>query len=577
MADLIRLDPRTRTDDLGDALQARVHDPLWLLARQLQLGAFRSSDGGTPARVELAAEASPLTRYRPGGDPGTAAVAYDPLRAPLEALVEHEPPPAVETRSLGDLVEAGLQFLRLLAAHGAGHYANAYRSAHPLAPPPADALRRLDEASARFVQITARRVLDAIALHRALAPKLGERGELDGPLPPRPAIAAADQQAVRAAARAWLAWFATQGLSATDPAAASAWLPSRMEYRFAVAAPTAAQEVVLTAPEYFSGELDWHSFDVEPAASLDAGRSSAAADPRTVIPAPVGYRGMPSARYWELEDAGVDFSGVEKDLDRKSVATLLLLEFALVYGNDWFLVPLELEVGSLCRIASLTVVDSFGEATQVAHASADDGPNAQWRMFTLSSEAGAPADVSIPQDVFFLAPALAPTLARAPVEDVLLVRDEMANLAWAVERVVPRADGGRLDRYEEHQANLRRREREAPPEPPPAGALRYRLGSEVPSYWIPLVPEEHADGVRLRRGTLPRLDGDGRTGPLGRILEPESDLRVYEEEVPREGARVARAYQFARWADGSAHLWLSRRKTPGLGEGSSGLRFDYAE
>jgi hypothetical protein len=54
---------------------------------------------------------------------------------------------------------------------------------------------------------------------------------------------------------------------------------------------------------------------------------------------------------------------------------------------------------------------------------------------------------------------------------------------------------------------------------------------------------------------------------------PKVALR--EDEVPREeGARATRAYQLARWMDGSTFLWLGRRKGVGRGEGSSGLRFD---
>jgi hypothetical protein len=52
---------------------------------------------------------------------------------------------------------------------------------------------------------------------------------------------------------------------------------------------------------------------------------------------------------------------------------------------------------------------------------------------------------------------------------------------------------------------------------------------------------------------------------------------VYEEEVPREGVRVTRSYQYTRWTDGSTHLWMGRRKGVGRGEGSSGLRFDRLE
>ena len=65
-----------------------------------------------------------------------------------------------------------------------------------------------------------------------------------------------------------------------------------------------------------------------------------------------------------------------------------------------------------------------------------------------------------------------------------------------------------------------------------------------------------------------------KASALGRILEAGQPLDLCEEEVPREGIRVTRGYQFTRWIDGSPHLWVGRDKNIGSGEGSSGLRFD---
>jgi hypothetical protein len=64
--------------------------------------------------------------------------------------------------------------------------------------------------------------------------------------------------------------------------------------------------------------------------------------------------------------------------------------------------------------------------------------------------------------------------------------------------------------------------------------------------------------------------------PRGQILGT-GPLAINDEEVPRAGARVTRAYQYARWIDGSTHLWLGRRKEAGRGEGGSGLRFDTVD
>ena len=43
-----RLEPGIRTPDLQAGIEARTHDPLWMLARQWQFGEFRAEDAGTP-------------------------------------------------------------------------------------------------------------------------------------------------------------------------------------------------------------------------------------------------------------------------------------------------------------------------------------------------------------------------------------------------------------------------------------------------------------------------------------------------------------------------------------------------
>jgi hypothetical protein len=97
----------------------------------------------------------------------------------------------------------------------------------------------------------------------------------------------------------------------------------------------------------------------------------------------------------------------------------------------------------------------------------------------------------------------------------------------------------------------------------------------VPGYWVPLLPVQIGTGLRLRRGAVLDIEGTPRpVHALGRILESGHELSLFEEEVPREGARVTRSYQWTRWTDGSSHLWIGRRKGVGRGESSSNLRFD---
>jgi hypothetical protein len=97
---------------------------------------------------------------------------------------------------------------------------------------------------------------------------------------------------------------------------------------------------------------------------------------------------------------------------------------------------------------------------------------------------------------------------------------------------------------------------------------------------LPVQTDPATRAVRLVRGAVLKADGSQQVvRAQGRILNPEGKpaLALYEEEVPREGARVTRNYQLARWLDGSTHLWMGRRKQVGRGEGSSGLRFDTAD
>jgi hypothetical protein len=172
------------------------------------------------------------------------------------------------------------------------------------------------------------------------------------------------------------------------------------------------------------------------------------------------------------------------------------------------------------------------------------------------------------------------TVEGKPLEEILLLRDEMANLAWGVEGVVEGPSGRAVDRrqvYAERQ----------PSAPAPSSvrkdALVWRVATDVPDYWIPLIPvqiDKTSGAIAFRRGATLRPDGSRNTqSAQSRVLvpDPQNKLDMFEEEIPREGARVMRAFQYARWFNGAPLLWIGRRKRPGRGEGSSGLKFDTAK
>ena len=572
-----RLEPRSRDKSLAAGLEARVHDPLWLLGRQWQFGELNADgDLGSAIVAEISAQVVPVARYRPGrADDGAAAGAYDTGAQPLETLVEAEE--VHHADSVRARARAGQHFERLLAAHGAGAYAGAFRAAFALAAEPSP----FDASSRRFAGFLAGRAIDGGRLHAALVASLRPADGGAPALPATPAVNDADVERVRAAATAWLAW--SDSLVRTPRAGNAAWIRERMEYAFGIDAPAPdGSGMLLEAEEYADGTVDWYTFSAAASSSGAAGSAVEVIGPRTVIPGTVTYPGMPASRLWEFEDARVDFGGVEANPE--DLGRMLLTEFALVYGGDWLLVPLEAPAGSLVRIVALDVRDTFGRVVRVGPTTSLEPPSAGWRMFGISPGVGvdaAAAGTNAPQDVLFVAPALASSLQGRPIEEVLLLRDEMANMAWAVERSVEGADGLPMDRAAAEYA------RRPDPAPPSAAAdtLAYRLRTDVPHHWLPLLPrrlESNDPSMTLRLAALPSLQPDGRLvpiRPLGRLLaaEPDESVLVREEEVPREGARVTRAFQLARWFDGTTFLWLGRRKTVGRGEGSSGLRFDVAD
>jgi hypothetical protein len=182
-----------------------------------------------------------------------------------------------------------------------------------------------------------------------------------------------------------------------------------------------------------------------------------------------------------------------------------------------------------------------------------------------------------------------------------LIRDEIANMVWAVESTVPLPTGeskaGREAARETaafHARIVTAPGLGAQPAiewPAPKAPISYRVMSTVDENWIPFVPVHIAGDnreIQLQRAAMPRLiEGDEnlpakiepRTGLLreGLDAQPKRSHYVYEEEVSRAGLQVYRAYQRTRWYGGRAVTWFGTRKQTGRGSGSSGLIFDYLE
>jgi hypothetical protein len=592
---LNRLEARPRTLKLDRALRAEVRDALWMLSKQWQMGEFRGSDAGSPVFAKLVMDTTRLTKYRPGDHPAEP-LGYD---VPLEATVERQAVPlrtAAGPLSLDIRLAMGRQWVKMIVDLPVG-YRQAFINAYPVqAPNPAkDADRCAHPEVWQMFAAAAGRAMDGGLLYAHLLD--ATHHAYDGVV----GIAPADHAELDARAIRFVAWLRRLFLHPTPDA--DAWQPDRLEYRFAASAPTPAGEKVYLAEEYAQGRLDWYSVDVDTrVAGLGpvAGAESTGLppdEPRTMIPIPVSFVGMPNTRWWTFEEQQTNFGDI--DAATTDLAKLLFLEFALVYSNDWFVIPYTLPAGAIATIRGFVVTTVFGERYWITAAgSGPDDAWQRWSLFTVnrrqdpSVRGGAAADTSL-----VLMPTVPKIQQGDPVEDVWLIRDEVANMVWGVERTIPLASGRSKPGAEAAtQTYAFHRDRLATPSgatvsggpPPPKAKVRYQVMTGVPENWIPFLPV-HVPGdvreIQLQRAALPRIiEGEPpppakvqpRTGLLRQGLDdsPANVYFIHEEEVSRAGTRVLRTYQRTRWTDGRVYTWLGVQRQTGRGEGSSGLAFD---
>jgi hypothetical protein len=565
-----RLEARPRTRTFDRALRAEVRDALWMLTRQWQTGELNGQDAGSPIGVQVEIATTHLNRKQVAGV--TTPYADD---TPLEAIVEHLPIAFLRGDSKIQLdlrVELGRRWNKLLGAKQLGAYQAAYRAKYPFVLPPDD---RSSAAADVYAHTQARQGLSAIA------GRCTDGGDLYLYLTKAPSNHASDGITLSDPAHGAMldalgarlvAWFNAQYFQPDGPVA---WRPSSLEYAFDVVAPDGTAETVLTADEYPGGNLDWYSLDVKarPPAAREVAPSRWV---KSLLPTPLTFDGMPSPRWWKFEDSKVSLGDISPSTT--DLAKLLLIEFALVYANDWYLIPFRLPAGSLANIRTMVVTNSFNERFKIE--AAGSGPESawqSWRMFTLSSRGKAQADTTM-----FLAPTVPKIQSGDPLDEIYFVRDEMADMVWAVETQVPLVTGVSRPGGEVGRETLRYHQPQQTVATAPYNApIYYQPMTAVPENWIPFIPV-HVEGsnreIQLQRGALRRpVDGQPirpATPSLRQGLDQNQALFVHEEQVPRAGTQITRAFQRTRWQGGRTFVWLAMAHETGRGEDQSRLAFD---
>jgi hypothetical protein len=556
-----RLEPQPREGSMQRSLQAQVRDPLWFLARQWQMGEFLGDDAGSPVQATLEVEQRSITTYRPGSD-DSKTTAIDP-NLPIETHAERE---SVVLQMRGS-VQLGMYFeglVREKVAASPGTVIAAFRKAFPISSTPSDSAYA-DNDCLRFRSIAAGRVTDGEALYQSLV------AQSSGQAPPANWPAESANPDVQKA----LTDFAAFRKSLfSEPTQDAAWQSQHLDYQFALGSPVPNDNLLLTADDFPGGHLDWYSFNL---ASADA-NNAAATNPATITPVTfnflpnhVTFRGMPDPRWWNFEDAVTDFG--QLDADHVDLAKLLVMEFALVYGNDWFSIPIPTPVGSLERVNTLVVTDTFGVRTLIrpseqTQVNAGETP---WSMFKLSGQ-------GIRSDFIALAPTLGVADDADALEEVIFLRDDVAAMAWAVEHELQGDLDAPLDAYELYLQRIAGTAPVAPTATLSGPNIYYALETSIPDNWIPMVPvQSKQNELFLRRGSMKIATGGGGFELLkahALILEPQHSFFVADRVISLAGVQVDRYFRRTRSSDGSTFVWMARKSEEGKGPGWSGLRFD---
>jgi hypothetical protein len=504
----IRLEPRARDADLLAGAEARLHDPLWLLARQWQMRELAGFDGGSTIASSAHVTSSRLDAIRARGHSWQP---FAPDVTPLEVVLgsaPDDPQPALASR-----VRAGRQLIRMLAL--AEVPTVSFLAAFPLAVPTG---QLLDDDDRRLLAVMRGRVPDGDAAAAMLAPLVA-----NADLPASFGIVAAQIPRASDVVRDWLRWRAALTSSAPGPT----WRQESNDYRFDARASGDLGTVELAFAHAEDRPVRWYDATATTSTTASGGGRDVVA-----MPSRVRYRGMPARRYWDLEDGAVHWPSI--DAGPGDVGRVVLVEIALTLADHWLMVPIEVPAGSLTRIDSLTVTDTFETAVPVRSAAELDGAGTHWRFCEVSSVAGTAGPLLL------VPPAASEPIVGRPLEAVDLSRDEVSNVVWAIERTRAGADGRPRNVPAPTSAPL--------PADGNAPLLVYRVGPDVPDCYHPYVPHEGPTGIELARAAEPG-------GIEGRVSLP---ARFSPAAIPARPHQLRRVDELVRGSDGTYH-WVRKR------------------
>lgn len=532
-------------------------DPLWMLGRQWQFGEFIGEDNGSPISVAAQIRKQNMPFYSSGEE---ETPRYRLNDIPLEAVVE-----AMEYIP-GDLrtrVKIGQQYMRVIKRrYDKGQAKSIIKEQIAKYPLSLEDGKKYTTETLQFFKQAEGASIDGISL-------LNEVKENGIPM-------GGDE--LEAEKKELLAWFNNQYLQGGS---IDAWKPNQLFHQFSIhgkETTSSNENISLEAPDYQSGQLDWYSFDK---AKVEDVSNIVSKSLPAEVPIHLSFRGMPTRRLFAFEDGKIDLGSMNVETD--DLIRLMMLQFSLASGGDWYTLSLPMKIGEACWVDHIKVTDVFNVTTTIRNnkytgpvigkdIDGDDELTGLdvWDVFKVRDK--LLKDYQVKDHFLFLAPVARSRQESAPVEEVLFLRDEFANVAWGIEKRIRNELGKTVDGFGLHlEINGPFQDSAVVDQEDTQNIPEFRLASTVPTNWIPYFPllEKHeAKDIGLHRALIEDIV------PLSHLIGQEL-LHLREEAIPKTGRRVQLTRQRMRWTDGKTYIWLGRKVLVGKGEGNSGLRFDY--
>ncbi len=589
-----RLESRTRKQNSNTALSFGVHDPLWMLTRQWQFGEFKGDDCGSAIWAKVKIEHAELSSIS-NGQHTVNINRDDALEHRVERMNIHISE-AVRVDSayrfkksidFSSIKSKSNQIVHYLKdKYAIAFFANSDLELDTPKEVIAQVKRETNNHLEAFLSAFATRSFDGYQVYLGIIANTILDAELSNML------SASENAEFSSLCQNYAEWFKKTYQPVDDTS--NFWVDEKLGYELSVSSKAIQQKY--SVEDYHSGRLSWYSFDVENDEMIPEESQTTQEKFLTFLPTLAEFPGSPNKRLWAFEDAKIAMGNSELSAD--SLANAVILQYTTMYGNDWLVTPMELSAGMISQVKGIMVTDVFGVRYLIDKSTGEttsgNSYSGNWEMFT-SSIKGAYEKQNFKTDGRLIFP---PTVARTEesgaVEEVQFLRDEMANMVWAVETKINDGCGGTLDgdNYAADASevleslNVKSEGLEETD-----ADYSYLFQNSVPLNWIPFSPVKFNPGednaireIRFQRSTMPLFIKDRFVPirPSTHLMRTGINLHdevteykfINEEEILAVGTKVVLTNQRTRWFKGKTYNWLGAKKEISKTQANSGLSFD---